>query len=182
MTRNSGQFLLCIVIVCLLTFGIAVWCAADTETRVKVAFLYNFSKFVTWPPTAFDTPNAPIIIGIVGKNPFGDVINSLHDKKVKDRRIRVAWYRKMNRLNQCHILFVAVSQKVQMEKILNNLDQKPILTVSDIHGFASNGGCIELFRKNKKINFKINLAATQRAQLQISSQLLKLAEIINIEP
>lgn len=176
--RNKAVALLA---VCFLTCGIAYASAqrhAFDEYRVKAAFLYNFAKFVEWPATAFESSAAPVSICILGNDPFGDAIEVIRTKTVGGRKLDVRRLSGLNGLPHCHILFISASEGDRLAEILKLIRKRDILTVADMKGFARAGGIINLVRKNETIQFEINLDAVERTDLKISSQLLKLAEII----
>jgi hypothetical protein len=151
---------------------------AAEEYTVKAAYLYNFAKFVEWPQQTFATPTAPIILCILGRDPFGDSLDKIAEKTVGERPVAIRRLAQVEETNGCHVLFVSRSESTRLQSILNGLAPAPILTVSDIPGFADAGGMIGLINVGQRIRFEINLRAATRAQLKISSQLLKLARVI----
>ncbi|UCF90634.1 MAG: YfiR family protein [Desulfobacterales bacterium] len=149
------------------------------EYIVKAAFLYNFAKFVEWPADAFAEIRSPIVLGMLGEDPFGSALDSINHKSVGDREIVIQRLEKLADLKKCHMLFISRSEKNDLDSILAQLSGLNILTVSDMDGFALKGGIIGLFTVGNKIRFEINVDSAKRSGLQISSKLLKLAEIVN---
>ena len=153
--------------------------ASSVEYRVKIAFLYNFTKFVEWPATG-EKPTQPFQIGILGEDVFGDEIGGLAGKSVGNRRLRVQRYPSWDdRAASCDILFIAGSQEQQLTEIIRRLDGAPVLTVGDTDGYASRGVMINFFMENNKVRFEINPEQADRAGFKISSRLLKLAVVVN---
>jgi hypothetical protein len=151
---------------------------SPSEYQVKAAFLYNFAKFVEWPAEVFQD-NKPFVIGIVGHDPFGGLIDeAVSGKTVRDRKITVNRYSKIEDAANSHILFVAGSEGEEVARILKRLGKAPVLTVSDIERFAEEGGMIQLVTDQNRVRFAVNVAAVDRAGLKPSSQLLKLAQIV----
>lgn len=148
------------------------------EYRIKAAFLYNFAKFVHWPESAFTSKNSPLVLCIMGDDPFGRALDMLKGKTVRGRPLRILKEPHVGHLPHCHIMFVASSQNAQLRKYLEKLRGQPILTVSDIPGFASIGGVIGFLMIDERIRFEINPKAAEVNRLQISSQLMKLARIV----
>ena len=151
--------------------------------RVKAAFLYKFAKFVQWPDSAFENEKSPIIIGVLGADPFGRVLDeTVRGKRIGKRLIeiqRFQWNDKdRRRMRGCHILFVSSSERQRHKAICETLANHPMLIVGDVKGFAANGGMIGFVLKKKKIAFQINQAAANRAQLSVSARLLRLATIV----
>lgn len=148
------------------------------EYAVKAAYLYNFAKFVEWPPGAFASADAPLLICIVGVNPFGDALAALVDKMVDSHPVEVRHIPVAMDLEPCHVVFLNGMEQLKYKALLAKLARQPILTVSDISDFAQAGGMIGLIEADQRIRFDINLNATRRANLKLSSQLLKLATIV----
>jgi hypothetical protein len=161
---------------------ISFWAAAFgdefQEDQVKVAFLYNFSKFIEWPADAFKSDTTPIGIYVLGVDPLGPVLDALREKTVKGRRIVIRRISRLENLDECHILFISGSERGNVKSLLAFLKNHPILTVSDIDRFAPQGGMIGLVNVEEKINFEVNLDTVYHSRLKFSAQLLKLAKIV----
>ncbi|MGC2061857.1 MAG: YfiR family protein [Thermodesulfovibrionales bacterium] len=145
------------------------------EYQVKAAFLYSFTKFVEWPDSSFANDQASLSICILGEDPFGDALDAIRSKTVRDRKLVIKQISEIENMGQCHILFISESEKLDLPAILRKIGHMAILTVGDMKGFTESGGMINLVKLDKKIRFKINLKAAQKAGLKLSSQLLKLA-------
>jgi len=154
----------------------------SSEHRVKAAFLYNFAKFVRWPAESFGSPEDPIILCILGVNPFGEALKTIKNKVVRGRPLLIRKIRETGKtgaekIKDCHILFISISETKNIPGILSAIRGRPIMTVSDMERFARHGGVIALFRMKNNIRFEINLEAARQNNLKISSRLLKLARI-----
>jgi hypothetical protein len=147
-----------------------------TEYQIKAAFLFNFAKFVDWPPEAFPATNSPIVIGVMGKNVFGnDLEKTIRDKTVNNRRFEFVAVSSATEAIRCHILFISPSEKDNLKKIVDSLHNASVLTVSETDQFIDAGGMINFLIQDDKIRFQISDAAAKKAGLQISSKLLSLA-------
>ncbi len=149
------------------------------EYQVKAAFLYQFSKFVEWPSQAFRTSQYTICIGVVDGGPMAGALQSIEGKETKGRRVVVKQFKTPEELEFCHILYISPALAGRLAEILDRLEGTSTLTVSDISGFARRGGMINLITVDNKIQFEINVDAAERANLQISSHLLRLARIVS---
>jgi len=146
-----------------------------SENEVKASYLYNFAKYVEWPAAVFPRENSPLTICIVGKSPMNEVIESLAGKSIKNRRLVIRQFSRIEDLSDCNILFINATVKTSITQILASATSRPILTVSDQNGFAAAGGMIEYVPVGSKIRFKINNRAAKQVNLQISSHLLRLS-------
>lgn len=152
------------------------------EYGVKAAFLYQFSKFVEWPANAFDSTPNTIYIGVVDGGPMASALQAIEGKEAKGRRVVVKRFKRLEDLEFCHILFISSGMEGRLAEILDQLKGASTLTVSDIDGFARRGGMINLITVEDKVQFEINVDAAERAKLQISSHLLRLARIVVKSP
>jgi hypothetical protein len=152
------------------------------EYQVKAAFLANFAYFVEWPPSAFESPTAPLIIGIVGEDPFGDGIDRLVEHKViAGHQLQVRRFADAKAIGKSHLLFVAGSDRQLATKVLDIVRRTPVMTVGESEGFAQAGGVCNFTRTGARIGFEINVSAASRAGLSLSSRLLALARIVREE-
>jgi hypothetical protein len=148
------------------------------EYQVKAVFLFNFAKFVEWPAVAFKDAQSAVTLCILGKDPFGDALDSLREKTIEGRRLVIRRVSKVEEADRCHILFVSASEKESLSHILKVTGNRNVLTVGDTKGFAESGVMINLISTENKVSFEINLDAAEHASLKISSKLLKLGKII----
>jgi len=167
-----------IAILALLSLARNVRAEQPTEYELKAAYLFNFVKFVAWPAEAFQSAQEPIIIGVLGRNPFrGQLQNLVRDKRIKGRRVLVKPFKDLNSLQRCHLLFIADTGSGDLRVLIERLKNSPVLTVSELSGFARKGGMIKLYTRAHKVRFEINHTAVRSAGLEISSRLLRLAKL-----
>lgn len=146
------------------------------EYQIKAAFLFNFAKFVEWPPDAFPNANSPIIIGVLGKNVFGHYLaDTIQGKTVQNRPFVFKELKSASDAVHCHILFVSPSMSDDFPEIIKDLHNASVLTVSENDQFLKAGGMINFIIEDNKVHFQINDAAAKAAGLNISSKLLSLA-------
>jgi YfiR/HmsC-like len=187
MERETAVFDLRRSHICLWTwiFFIALWLGAfqrssgqdavPSEYQVKAACIYNFTKFVEWPPEAFPDPSSPFVIGVIGDDPFnGELHRAVQNKDVCGRRFVVRHLRNADEARSCQILFVSRSERKSMGDILAAVSSLPILTVSETERFVQSGGIINFLIEQNKVRFEINAAAAKKASLKVSSKLLNL--------
>jgi hypothetical protein len=158
---------------------IAAQAARPTEYQVKAAFLYNFAKFVEWPSGAFDGPSSPLVICIAGEDPFGNFLTGIvAGKTINGRRLIVERRSETADFRSCHIVFAGVAEKKRLPQILDSLKGAAVLTVGETDRFAQEGGIVDFYLDQDRVRFEINVAASTRCRLKISSKLLALARIV----
>ena len=153
------------------------------EYDLKAAFLFNFTHFVEWPSEAFADSDSPIVIGILGDDPFGSVLEKIVEgETVRNRKLVIKRSRQVEDLKNCQVLFICKSEKNRLGQILSSLDDTSIFTVGDTDGFARHGGITNLFLQGNKVRFEINVQAARRKGLKISAQLLALGTVVGSSP
>jgi len=156
--------------------------AASSEYLIKAGFIYNFAQLVQWPSAAFSQADSPIVIGILGTDPFGTSIDRVvENKKLDGRNLivkRLRWSKDLKDLTECNILFISSSEKEHVADVINMVKWLPILTIGETPGFAARGGIINLTLEDNKVRFEVNIGAAKQANLNISSRLLALAKIV----
>jgi hypothetical protein len=152
------------------------------EYLIKAAFVYNFARFTEWPAAAFQGPTSPLRLCLLGKDPFGQALDSIAGKKIKNRDIEVRHLLFVEEARACHVLFISESAKGRLAEVLQLLRDAPILTIGDMPDAARAGGIIGLEIVQKKVRFRVNLDNAQGAGLKMSSRLLDLAMIVRNEP
>lgn len=152
----------------------------EVEYRLKAVYLLNFLQFVDWPDSTFKDENAPIVLGILGRDPFGMILDeTLAQEKVGGRPILIKRFRALEGVDECNALFIGSSEGIDLEDILQRLGESSVLTVSDIEGFENAGGGIGFYIEKNRVRFSINIRTMRFANLKVSSKLLRLARIID---
>ena len=152
---------------------------AAPEYRIKVAFLYNFTLYAEWPASAFESPEAPFVLAVVGADPFGDELDAaIRGKTVKGRVIDIRRYSSAADVTEGHLLFMTTEQVKSFDQILRRFRNSPVLTVAESENFTQSGGVIRLFVEQNKVHFEVNTDAAARAKLKLSSKLLSLARVV----
>jgi YfiR/HmsC-like len=153
---------------------------ALTEYEVKAGFLYHVGWFVEWPATTVQERAPTFIIGVLGTNPFGGVLDDvMRGKAIRERPVVIKYYQRVEEAVSSHVLFISASEEPRLPAILAVLERTRVLTVSDLERFAERGGMIVLRLVDRKVHFDINMDATERTGLKLSSQLLRLAKVIH---
>jgi hypothetical protein len=153
------------------------------EDTLKALYSYKFALFAEWPDAKQKSADANLEFCIIGRNPFGQAaLDSIQGKPVKDKSIHVEVFSNgvlsEESLNNCHVAFISSSESHRLAAILDNLQRRPILSISEIQGFSSRGGMITLIKAGDHIQFEINPDAIQQAGLAMSSKIIELATLV----
>ncbi len=182
MTFPGRQLLLAIAVVAvlgLIPFGMADG-RENTESSIKAAIVYNFTKFVRWPAPSEDAPDS-FDVAIVGDDEVCEALRDLEGKRVGKQAIRIVDSEDPDSLLTCSLVYFGSSRTGVVDDLLHSLDGHPVLTVSDVDEFADTGGMVQLVRHRGKIGFRVNPSSARRCELRISSQLLKMATLVGDE-
>ena len=167
-----NRIISCLLTVLLLSAPVMAEEAPLSESRVKTDFLYNFSRFVTWPPAALqDRPEFTLCV--FGTDPFGAELDNLTGKAVQDKTLVVRRHNSLALVDDCQLVYI--SENAELTAILFLLREQPVLTVGDAPDFIEQGGIIQFIAIEDKVRFRINAGAAKSAGLNISSKLLSLA-------
>lgn len=162
--------------------GAATAQVTASESDVKAAFLYNFTKFVEWPPAAFADARSPLKICVLGEDPFGKTLRALVNEEVGGRPLSLLRLDNLSNPAACHVLFISRSEKNRLPQILAALGDAPVLTVGDTPELFAQGGIINFILEGSKVRFEINQEAAERVGIRISSKLLALARRVKGRP
>jgi hypothetical protein len=173
-------------ILCCLLFSQPL-CAENSsvEYKIKAGYLYNFTKFVTWPEDNSETFN----LCILGTDPFGELIDPIEQRSAFGRSIKLFRFDSLNSLSRsndkphCHIIFISSSISTAINETISNStlvirDFNKTLTVGESNDFAMQGGMVGFVNREGKIKLQINLKKIKQSALKISAKLLEVAEIV----
>jgi hypothetical protein len=146
------------------------------EYRAKAAYLLNFTRYVEWPPEAFSAPDTPLAICILGKDPFGEVLDqAIQGRRSQGHSVTVRRLRSNEVAEGCHLVFLTDGTWLRRKRLIIGLTLQGILTVGDSEQFVRYGGGIGFVMSKEAVRFVINMNAMERAGLKVSSRLLSLA-------
>jgi hypothetical protein len=176
MKSGSILFALCFLVIsrpaqCLAQSG------AEREYELKAAVLYHIIEYVEWPKDSLPNQPSTIQIGLLGNIPFAEALQVLNGKSLQGRKLVVKRISKPQDARDCQVVFIGSSEKPRLSEIVSELKNRPILTVSEVEGFAEHGGIVNLVAVQNRINMEINRDVARESRLNISSQLLKLAKV-----
>jgi hypothetical protein len=151
-----------------------------TEYQLKAAFIYNFAKFVEWPPNSFSSLADPLRMCVLGNSPVGaDLQDIVADKTIGSHPLQVR-RAEISDIKGCHVLFIGLTESYRVQPALQAAQSASVLTIGDMAGFLDHGGMINLIFDQSRIRFEVNLKASRGAHLQLSSKLLNLAKSVQM--
>ncbi len=152
------------------------------EYLVKSAFLYNFARLSEWPEGIFKSPTDPFKLCLMGDDSFGLALNSIKNKKINGHPLLIQRRVSLEDAAECQLVFISRSEENNLPRILSYLQTYPVMTVSELPGFAHNNGHIRLFLNDEyTMSLEINLQAIRNSGLRISSRILSLATIVKTD-
>jgi hypothetical protein len=150
---------------------------SPSEYQLKAAFLFNFAKFIDWPP---GNSQSPFAICVLGNDPFGNDLNDdLQGKMIGNQHLEIRRFKDKLEARRCRMVFVSSSESAHLADIFESLRGGNVLTVGDTSGFAEAGGVIEFTLEDSRVRFTINTDAANRSGLTFSSKLLALAKLVH---
>lgn len=150
-----------------------------SEYQMKAAYVYNLAKFVDWPAEAFKTASDPLTICVLGQSPILVTLNeAVNGEMIENRKLIVRQVSAPQEASNCHILFIASSDRKYLQAVLRDLKTPGVLTLGESVGFAEDGGVVDFRLEGKKVRIEINLNAAGQQKLRISPKLLSLAQIV----
>ncbi len=153
---------------------------ATREYDLKAVFLFNFTQFAEWPATAFVSPDEPFVIGVLGDDPFGPVLDEIvRSERANGRPLKVSRFQFSDEVDRCHLLFIGRSHRGRLDREIAAWHERHILTVADSGDRSDSGGiAVEFVMAGNKIRLRIDTVAVEKAGVTISSKLLRLAELV----
>ena len=185
---RPGRFAIHIfVMACAAMFSFAAARGAEaptlSETQVKALFLFNFTKYVEWPESAFASPTAPLTIGLLGDTELAEPLRALAaGKTVNGHPIVIEDKITADKATNCHILFLSAARQKDLPQILPALRGQPVLAVGEYEKFTRLGGIVNFGRRDSKVRLEINTATAGEARLKLSAKLLGVADVVQYKP
>lgn len=168
----------CWILTAMQALGFHAAAQVPDEYKVKAVFLFHFAQFVEWPDGSFSTEDDPIVIGVLGEDPFGQYLDEVvSGESIKGHPLQVKRFKRLEDIDTCHILFVYAEGIGHLRAVLKELEPRAMLTVGDNPAFIRAGGMIRFFSEDSRIRLQINPEAARSSGLMISSKLLRLADI-----
>jgi hypothetical protein len=156
--------------------------SAPTEYKLKAAVLYKFARYTRWPDAAFKDKTAPFIVAVIGKDPYGKLLeDTFRDHPIGERKVEIVRWTEPAQITNCHMLFVAGKDEKDeklVEKVAEVVRGRSVLLITDSQRGPERSAHIGFYLDANKIRFVVNLKNTKASTLEISSELLKLAKII----
>ena len=169
----------------ILSYGSDASAQAANEATAKIQFIHYVAQYAIWPKDVLAPQAKRFVLGVLGDNPFGDALEAyFKGKSVKGREFVVKFFKTVEEVKDCHMLFIAASEKNDFAAILDELADTSILTISDTDGFLQKNGMIFMFITPKSeitggLGWDINPEAMKKARLQIDPFFIEKARKYN---
>ena len=173
---GAARLCLACLLLGLATFSGLAQTGTQREYEIKAAVLFNVLKYVEWPGNSASTNPVPLQIGLLGQLPYPHALTVLDGKTIQGRKLVVKPISAAE-AQSCQVVYVGASEKSKCPEIISELKGKPILTVSEVDGFAQRGGMVNLIAEGNRVAMEINRESATQAGLSISSQLLRVAKV-----
>jgi hypothetical protein len=181
---------ICLAPLCIAGISLAAQAASEpppaaqhSEREIESAMLYNFTKFVEWPGNALGAGGFPVVVGVWGDDSLLPVLEAaLRNKTIYGHPVVVRRLDSSADPRSCAVLFVGAADRKEIARIVQSVRRSPVLTIGGLVQFSRQGGVIAFIRDGNRIRFEINLDAADRAGLQVSSKLLRLASVWRENP
>ena len=167
-------------VVALASLSLPAWSSGQSATAAALtsAFLYNFAKFTEWPPDSL-APGQRLAMCVAGDTAVASALDqTVKGHAIEGHELTVELLKPDASARACHLLYVSGLDEKRSLQLIDSLKTASVLTASNVERFADLGGVAQLTLENGRMRFTINVNAAQRARLQLSSKLLRLARII----
>ncbi len=153
--------------------------SSEREYAVKAAYLYKLISFVDWPEEVLEASGGPFIIGVLWDSPLAEVLKStMKGKTARGRPIQVLEFKDLRRSIACHLLFMGKRYRDNERLLSDHVGSPGLLTVGDREEFIGDGGIINFYRQEDTLRLEISPDNASRADLRISSKLLRIMRIV----
>ncbi len=149
------------------------------EQKIKAGIIYNFLKYTNWPANSLQRTSDTLNVCLFGGDPFDGYLYPLDGKTAQQHTISITQVQNVEETEKCGLVFVHRNAEDSLPRLLEFLKGKPVLTVSDIHQFALQGGMIEMVREDERVSLYVNKDEADAAGIQIAGNILKLAKRVN---
>ncbi len=175
-SKYKYQFILFLI---LAVAGVKNGMCQYAEYELKAAYIFNFAKFIDWPPSINNTDT--IVLAIYKNDPFGIILEkTMVGRKVKGKNWKIIRTGSIESLGKCDIAFFSDIQRYELLKIIEQLKNKPVLTIGDeIIDFCESGGAINFTPQYSEYQFQINNDIAKKHKIIISPKLLLLSKIVS---
>ncbi len=148
------------------------------EYTAKAALAFHFARYTDWPEVPGAAMPEALRVCVVGEKTLVEAFQRIGGRRVGDRHIQVEALRRGDEPGNCQLIYIDSRDRRSISPLLASVRDLPILTIGEIPGFTDYGGIINLYRSGDKLRFEVSLKAAKRANLAISSRLLRLARVL----
>ncbi len=147
------------------------------DKAIRAVLLFHIAQLTQWPTNAFSSDQEPFVIGVVGEDPFGGILEAtVEQETVRGRKIAIQRYDNASQIQTPHLLFISSSESKSLGTILSRLEERPVLTVADVDRAEQRGVMVHLYWADSRAKMIINQQAVADKGLIMSPRLLAVAQ------
>lgn len=163
----------------LLCFGFIVpsYSQSVEKQAVLAALTHNVARFASWPENVFDSEAPVFNLCVIGNNVVQESFAKMNNKIVSGKTLHILNRSRLRNLSNCQLLYISGLKHNILVHVLLELKGLPVLTVGENMQFLEAGGMVSLEKINGKIQLNINLPIIKQSVLELSSRILKLANL-----
>ena len=148
------------------------------EQRVKAAFLYRFTEFVTWPEAAQPRADAPFVMAVAGSDSVADNLRvATTGRNVGGRPIEVRRIGPSEAIPPAQVVFIGGSEAARVRELVRAAP-RAALVVTEAEGALEQGSVINFVLVQDRVRFDISLDSAEKRGLRLSSRLLAVARTV----
>jgi len=144
--------------------------------EIKVLTLLKIIEGTEWPEGTFFNPDEPLVIGVVGEDPYGSVLDEYGTRRAyQGHAIEVRRFASIDAVMPCHVLVVGALEGETVDRALDLVSGLGTLTFGETPDFLSHGGMVRIRIAKRRMKYEVNQGAAGREGLSFSEKVLTVA-------
>ena len=153
-----------------------LWVSAvySQEEKYIGLFVYNFTKYFDWPESK---KTGDFVIEVIGhESVFDELTRITEGKKIGSQNLIIKNLNSIQELsNNAHMVFVGHWQSRFMNDVLQKINNKPVLVISEMEGMLDQGSDINFVIREGTIKFEMKISNVTSRQIKIDPRIRELA-------
>ena len=149
--------------------------SAQSKEQVYAGIIFHIMKYVEWPQMQ-SLPN--MTVGVLNDNQLTAALNKCaQGKKISFKDVKILKFSELASLVDCNVLFIPKHMTENLSKIVQYIDPKNILVISEKKKESQVGSKINFVEVQGKLKFELYLDMLSKSDLKVSEQLRRYAII-----